>query len=164
MEDLAAMFMRLDAEENGVAPQPVAPAPEIIRPKGHARQQVMDRYGIDVRPETLARKIEAGLATFVCNGAGAGRLIYFVPIQAFREIVWIKVVYAPSIPGVPGWIVTVLPPLWKSEMLRMGVDERHEENSQRSRVTKKRFFLGLKQSEDADDDFVNEQVEEEAEA
>jgi hypothetical protein len=119
----------------------------------HARQQVKERYGIDVKPETLVRKIQAGMAQFVANGACEGRLIYFVPIGTFPTI-WVKVVYTPSVGGRPAAIVTVLPPLWKSEMLRMGLDARYEETLQRSRATKKRFFRDLKQSEDADDEFV----------
>jgi hypothetical protein len=94
MEDVAAMFLRLDAEENGIAPQPVAPAKkakaEVPSAFQHSFDRAIERYGILVRPQELVRVIEEGSALLV--GPGFGDItIYNVPVKAGDEIVFVKV-------------------------------------------------------------------------
>jgi hypothetical protein len=124
-------------------------------PHVHAREQVKARYGIDVRPEILVRKIERGEAEYVCEGNAYGdmpgqsrRQIWFVPVSCGP--IWVKVVYQARLHG-EGLIVTVLPPLWRWETEAIEKAARHDESLRAQRVKAKQFFRDLKQSEDADD-------------
>ena len=117
---------------------------------GHTQEQLLERYGLTVRPERLARKIKEGKATLLSYGApGSGRLIYSVPMYVYgeqQEPVWVKVVYAPAGNGA---IITVLPPLWKRELHREEIRERKERAAQ----SKKRFARDFRRVNADEDDF-----------
>jgi len=80
----------------------------------HTIDRAIERYGVCIRPQELAKAIEAGLAEYKGAGHGENRKIYEVPVRIADEdeIVWIRVVYAvPTNPQFAfGKIITVLPP------------------------------------------------------
>jgi hypothetical protein len=157
-DELAEMFLRLDAEENGVAPQPVAPRVEAAPVPSallHSLERALERYGIVVRPQELVQVIESGSALLVAPSY-QGSALYNVPVAVGSEIIFVKVVYAPPSPGYAcGRIITVLPP---TNHRTRNYRAAHEHACQK----KKHFASDFRRVNSGADDFVNEQIEEEA--
>lgn len=88
--------------------------PEGVDSRRHSIERAIERYNVCIRPQDLARAIEAGLATYAGAANGERRQIWEVPVQIAGEdeIIWVRCVYqTPSNPKFAfGKIITVLPP------------------------------------------------------
>jgi hypothetical protein len=111
----------------------------------HASEQIIARYGVRIRPETLAQKIFEKKATLVAYGH-KGRLIYDVPVEELGRTIRCVYVAAPA-PAV----ITVLPPQFRREIWMQEKSDRKSKNAQRRAKEAQRFRQA--NAEDDEDDF-----------